>query len=426
MTNFIKNACKYTSSLNFSLVGSEAFKFSSSLYIYKITGDFWLVTILYLLIQLPSLIVYLFSTKIVKRWENDKLILLISDLFSALVLGILLIIFFFGLDIKTYQFSIILIFFNTLLGFIHSFRFIYLKNIVYFLAQNQKQMVNINILSTFATSMGFLLSAIFGLFLYTKLEFYWMIIFNLFTYLVSGFLYCSLKLNSQKMEFSMLDEKPKKVIHNYPKINFYKWLFIFSGSLVISIIMIPKLSGFAQFFKYINSGINLDQKNLIYYDFQIWGPYLNIAFSFAAVIGTLINFWLSNKKGKIFNINFLIFPLILVHLIWLIIPKSANMHFQFYSYIIIIIFVQVLFSLFLPSFYSLSYNLFTKEKFHFQNGIQLAARIIFSSIFSIITTAITLVSSYFFSYLVFVIVLSVLLLINSYSLFRIAGGFKKY
>lgn len=111
MTNFIKNACKYTSSLNFSLVGSEAFKFSSSLYIYKITGDFWLVTILYLLIQLPSLIVYLFSTKIVKRWENDKLILLISDLFSALVLGILLIIFFFGLDIKTYQFSIILIFF---------------------------------------------------------------------------------------------------------------------------------------------------------------------------------------------------------------------------------------------------------------------------------------------------------------------------
>ncbi|ASU14737.1 hypothetical protein CIB43_00854 [Mesomycoplasma hyopneumoniae] len=207
-------------------------------------------------------------------------------------------------------------------------------------------MVNINILSTFATSMGFLLSAIFGLFLYTKLEFYWMIIFNLFTYLVSGFLYYSLKLNSQKIEFSMLDEKPKKVIHNYPKINFYKWLFIFSGSLVISIIMIPKLSGFAQFFKYINSGINLDQKNLIYYDFQIWGPYLNIAFSFAAVIGTLINFWLSNKKGKIFNVNFLIFPLILVHLIWLIIPKSANMHFQFYSYIIIIIIVQVLFSLF--------------------------------------------------------------------------------
>ncbi|MDW2929292.1 hypothetical protein R7X75_02485 [Mesomycoplasma ovipneumoniae] len=40
MTIFFKNSIKFTSSLSTSLIGSEAFKFSSSLYIFKITGDF--------------------------------------------------------------------------------------------------------------------------------------------------------------------------------------------------------------------------------------------------------------------------------------------------------------------------------------------------------------------------------------------------
>ncbi|WP_245579609.1 hypothetical protein [Mycoplasma leonicaptivi] len=156
MTVINKNSLKFGLSLKLSLIGSEAFKFTSSLYIFKITGDFWLVTILYLIIQIPSLIIYLFSSKIIKKFQNDKNILLISDLLSSFSLLILLIVFLSIHQVSAFAFSIILIFINTILGFIHSFRFIYLKNIIYYLANNKKEMSNLNIISSFATSIGFL------------------------------------------------------------------------------------------------------------------------------------------------------------------------------------------------------------------------------------------------------------------------------
>ncbi|MCU9937334.1 hypothetical protein NW064_00475 [Mycoplasmopsis felis] len=167
--NFLKNSIKYTSSLSISLVGSETFKFASSLYIYKITGDFWLVTILYLLIQIPSLIIYLLSSKITSLKLNNKYVLFFCDVLSFLTLGILFTLFFVLPKSESKAFSIILITFSTILGFIHSLRFIYLKNIVYYITYNNKQLHNINILSTFGTSFGFLMSAILTILLYNKL-----------------------------------------------------------------------------------------------------------------------------------------------------------------------------------------------------------------------------------------------------------------
>ncbi|WP_051789160.1 hypothetical protein [Mycoplasma buteonis] len=63
LKTYSKNLTKYIGAVGISSLGSEAFKLASSLYIFKITGDLWLVTLFYLLIQIPSLFVYAFSGK---------------------------------------------------------------------------------------------------------------------------------------------------------------------------------------------------------------------------------------------------------------------------------------------------------------------------------------------------------------------------
>lgn len=231
--NFLKNSIKYTSSLSISLVGSETFKFASSLYIYKITGDFWLVTTLYLLIQIPSLIIYLLSSKITSLKLNNKYVLFFCDVLSFLTLGILLTLFFVLPKSESKAFSIILITFSTILGFIHSLRFIYLKNIVYYITYNNKQLHNINILSTFGTSFGFLISSILTILLYNKLDFFILIIANMITYIISGLLYLWLSLSSTKTKF---DSENKEIQKN--KTTTYKWIFILSSSFIIGIFLI--------------------------------------------------------------------------------------------------------------------------------------------------------------------------------------------
>ncbi|SYV89692.1 Uncharacterised protein, partial [Metamycoplasma alkalescens] len=41
MKEFRTNTIKYTTSLTLSLIGSEAFKLGTSIFIYKFTGNLW-------------------------------------------------------------------------------------------------------------------------------------------------------------------------------------------------------------------------------------------------------------------------------------------------------------------------------------------------------------------------------------------------
>lgn len=61
-----KNLVKYTAAIFLSLIGSEILKLSTSFYIYKQTGNFWTVTLFYLMTQIPNLITYLLSGKFIK------------------------------------------------------------------------------------------------------------------------------------------------------------------------------------------------------------------------------------------------------------------------------------------------------------------------------------------------------------------------
>lgn len=403
--NFLKNSIKYISSLSISLVGSETFKFASSLYIYKITGDFWLVTILYLLIQIPSLIIYLLSSKITSLKFNNKYVLFFCDVLSFLTLGILLTLFFVLPKSESKAFSIILITFSTILGFIHSLRFIYLKNIVYYITYNNKQLHNINILSTFGTSFGFLISSILTILLYNKLDFFILIIANMITYIISGLLYLWLSLSSTKTKF---DSENKEIQKN--KTTTYKWIFILSSSFIIGIFLMPRNANLTPFFKYINSN-----------EFKIdeWGSYLNLIFSAFSLIGTLLNYWIFNSIKKKVNINYILFPLLITNILWLIFGYINNTQVHFYSYLSIVAIQQILFSIFLSTFYSMSYILFDKSKFHTQNGISLALRIIFYSVISITSTFITIYSSYYFSFLFFTIVIGILCFISIFGNYKI-------
>ncbi|MFA7701329.1 hypothetical protein ABC565_01290 [Mycoplasmopsis synoviae] len=176
MQKYIKwNLIKYFNSISISLIGSEAFKLASSFYIFKITGSFWLVTILYLLIQLPYIIIYSFSNKLIKILK-DKNAHVLCDISSAIFLGIV-----FGISFWYLQeelFSVVLITLSTILGTIHAYRFIHLKNVLYYITSNYDNLKKFNIANSIALSVGFVLSPIFSFYLYNYLQFYWMIAFT--------------------------------------------------------------------------------------------------------------------------------------------------------------------------------------------------------------------------------------------------------
>nr|WP_307928521.1 hypothetical protein [Mycoplasmopsis bovis] len=63
-------------------------------------------------------------------------------------------------------------------------------------------MQKFNATNSLATSLGFIASTILSFFLFKNLSFYWLITMNMITYLVSGILYYSLKVNKEATEFS--------------------------------------------------------------------------------------------------------------------------------------------------------------------------------------------------------------------------------
>lgn len=395
MSKFKINNLKYTSSLTLSLIGSEAFKLGSSIFIFKFTGNLWLVTFLYLLLQLPSVLVYLFSSEIVKKVKSDKLILLICDLLSFAILIPPLITFIIlnkddsNNDLKT-TLSIILITFSTLLGFIHSFRFIFLKNIIYFIADNNDQMQKFNATNSLATSLGFIASTILSFFLFKNLSFYWLITMNMITYLVSGILYYSLKVNKEATVFSA-PTSTGDVENKQDKSNLAKsWMFILSGSLLIGIFLFPNTSGLSQYFNsFGNSEYKIDN----------WGFYFSIIFATFSLIGVVIVYFFQSKIKKSKPLFIAIIAVLgTLNFVWLFFINSEA-KVNLISYVSIIALQQFTYSLFISIYYSTSYELFSKSHFHKQNGIAIVFRILLSSMISVLFTLISTKAGYLYTYL---------------------------
>ncbi|WP_373435931.1 hypothetical protein [Metamycoplasma equirhinis] len=381
-----KNKTKYSSSLILSMIGSEAFKLGTAVYIYRFTNSFWLVSILYLLIQIPTFISYLLNYKITKK-GNLKHILLGTDLASFIVLSTILVGYF--IIIKTnnlFGFSIFLLVINSLLSIIHSFRFIALKTIVYYVSDNEKDIKTYNILTTISTSIALLLAPIFSLILFSKLPFWTLILLNMVTYFISGFLYFSFKLNENSLEL-VKEQKEDNPNQNIKQNNILKWIYTFSASFIIGIFLFPKQSGMSQFFKIID------------FDPNKWSFFLTIIFAIFGLIGSLLSLIIRNKNIK------LIWVLIPMNLIFLIIIPilfvNIDNKFKNIAYLITIGFQQMLYSFFITIFYTNSYFLFSKDKFKNNTIYTLIFRIISSSIIVILLTLITNKFNYFISFAIF-------------------------
>ncbi|WP_036464546.1 MFS transporter [Mycoplasmopsis sturni] len=401
LNTYTKNLSKYISSVGISAIGSEAFKLASSLYIYKITGDFWLVTIFYLLIQIPSLIVYAFSSKLIKLLPDRKA-LLICDITSSIILVIPLILSFWFLNLNSNgfsYFSIVLIIVQSLLGFIHSYRLIHLKNIIYYVANSDNELHKMNTGFSLGLGISFVLSPLLSYFLYTNLPFYFLVILNIGTYLLSGFLYWSILVSKSPHEFAK-DENKSDLINVY-KTKHYKWwswTLILSCSFIIGIILFPKNTGLIQYFKSIEG-----------YSYQQWSFYFSLIMSLCGLIGTILVYFLNHKKNKIKKLNIAILLLIiaLINITWIPFGLKASSTVNLIYYTTINAFQQFFYSFFLPSFYSISYKLFDRNKFHFQNGMSLVFRIISSSLITLFLTYLNNFFSYFEAYLTYSILIIV-------------------
>ncbi|MDC8900292.1 hypothetical protein PR259_01650 [Metamycoplasma hyosynoviae] len=276
-----KNKIKYSSSLILSMIGSEAFKLGTAIYIYKFTNSFWLVSILYLLIQIPTFISYLLNYKITKK-RNLKHILLWTDIISFSILSTILIGYFVIIKSNNlFGFSIFLLVINSLLSIVHSFRFIALKTIIYNISNNEKDVKTYNVLTTISTSIAFLLAPIFSLILFSKLPFWALILLNMVTYLISGFLYFSFKLNEKEIELVKQEKTDLTNQSNIKQNNDLKWVYTLSSSFIIGIFLYPKQSGMSQFFKVID------------FDANKWSFFLTIIF---ALFGFGGEFIISNNK----------------------------------------------------------------------------------------------------------------------------------
>ncbi|MGZ9800211.1 methyltransferase domain-containing protein [Mycoplasma sp. AC1221] len=403
MKYFKSNLLKYILAISLSSIGSEAFKLSSSLYIFKFTGDFWVVSLLYILMQLPTLITYLFANKIIK-FLKDKNALFLADILSVITLIIPLVAFFFIFkNAHTPWFSYLLLSINILISLIHSYRFIHLKNIVYHYASSQKELRNINAGFSVAISLGIFISPILSLF-FVHLKFYLLIIINISTYLISGFLYLSSKPSEKAYEFV----KTSTDVNSKPI--WYKWTYIISISIFIGIFLYPKNSGLIPFFKYTN------------FDYSQWMFYLTILMSGIAFVTGLILIILHNKNVKInINTGWLIIIMTLINLSWFFVDLLSSKFTSTIYYIIINVVQQFLFSIMLPNYYDETYKLFSKKYYQKQNSYSMLARLLIPSIITIFITLTLKSTNYFYAYLIysiFVLGLSLFILLTNIKIYK--------
>ncbi|BAQ54515.1 hypothetical protein MARG145_0535 [Mycoplasmopsis arginini] len=418
----MKNKIKYSSSLVFSMIGSEGFKLATAVYIYKFTSSFWLVSLLYLLIQVPTFISYLLNKKITERWKL-KNILFICDLLSLSILAIILISSFFVIKQNTspgdgntnsyFVFSIFLLVINVFLNIIHSFRFVALKSIIYYLSSNKKDIKTYNFLTVLLTSTSILLGVALSFVLFSKLPFWSIIVFNMITYLISGILYFKLKPNAKALNTTAEIEQ-NKIANSLETVKIQTkryikniWIYTIACSFIIGIFLFPRTVGMSQFF------------NEIKFEASKSSFVLNISFAAFGFAGSLISFLIKDKNIK------LIWILIPINLLFImlmpILFSNMNNVGKNIFYLLLLGIQQFFFSLFLAIFYTNSYLFFKEQQFKQNTIYTLIFRIISSSLVIILLTLITIKLGYFISFLffaLFIISASIVISITEYKIYK--------
>ncbi|VEU64307.1 hypothetical protein [Mycoplasmopsis cynos] len=403
-TNII-NKFKYTSALIISILGTEAVKLSSSVYIFKLTENFWLVSLFYLFIQLPALIVYIFGPKIVQKFTN-KQIIFFADFSSFLVVLIVFVIYFLiDTNIYGHTFSWILTISSSLYGLFNSFRFLAIKNIIFYLSNNSHDMKQYNLFNSLGLSFASFLSPILGFLLFKYFPFWATLLLNMITFLTSTSLYLCLKQKKNHIEFIEQHDVEIKTSKN----KYLNWTFAISLGFLITILLYPKQAGINQFFSFVN------------YDYKEWTFIFTICIFGFGLIGTLCSFLLNkiNAHNRSLYFNIIILVIALLSFIWLFLNIINDPKLLLISYLILNALTQMLSSLVLPIGNNYIFMIFDKKEFTRQNSYILVYRIVFYTILILLLTVLYLYAGFVVMFLMYSLILLIICLFIFYSKYKI-------
>lgn len=405
--NSNKNIYKFVGSSFISMVGSEALKLGSAIYVMKITGDYWLTSILYLLIQLPSIFTYSFAGYVSKKIILKK-ILVISDLLSIAVLIIILIL---NLTIKESYFSYSLLILNAVFGTIHSFRFPAFRGSINQITTDFDQIKKVNILLSKTTVISLILGPILTAFIsFSNLPFYYFIILDAATYLLSILFVLSIKYIKQNIEDK--HKKTNNLVTTKSKTNTHIFIVIFSFAILLAIITFSRQT-------YVFQTIGAFSLN-----YSKWSTIIILVGGVGSIIGSFTVKYISNKIP--FSIFLLLFPVFYLFLILTL--KNINPEYYIYFVLVFNFIFSVLYSYSLTNYYNFLYLKIPSHKIPNNIGISMIVRILTATLFNIGLTFIFIQWGWIFSTSIMAfafLIINIVCIYYEYKILKINKGIKK-
>ncbi|MCU4706335.1 hypothetical protein [Mycoplasma sp. CSL7503-lung] len=399
------NKLKYTLGMFLSILATITFRFNSSIFIAANIHNDWFVSLFYLMIQLPSVIIYFLGPNLAKKFSPKQLIF-IADFGSILFLLILLISNIFIDNITILLIGIFIV--NTVYAFSDGIRLIATKNIVYYSSIDSNTLHSFNILNILAYGSATFLSPILGFLIEKYVEFKYIMIFNLVAFILSDLIYLLIQQKKIATEFTKQNTKKQLEKEN----NTHVWIFAISSMMIIQLFLYPRQAGIIQFLKEIK-------------DFEIekYGYLYRFILYSSGLISTILLLILSKFKYKIKSNK--IFHL----LMWIIFV----LHFVF----IFVLFFSKNNTLLLVGFFSLSgfqnffnsyteptsnniiYQNFSKKDYNKQNAYALSIRIIVYSLIIVVLTIFYRFFNFKISFSIFTVILFINVCLISYSKYKI-------
>ncbi|MBN4083226.1 hypothetical protein JXZ92_00115 [Mycoplasma sp. CSL10137] len=312
--NFKFNSFKFISSVLIPWVPSESLKMGSAMQIYNFTHSYWLVTTLFMLMQLPLVVVQIFNEKLLKI-INFKKILIILDLISAIFLIIPIIMWnLFPFSTNIELIVTILLILNVLQSFTYSLKTMCIKKMTQFISSNNKEFSIVNNIFNLGVGLSLLISPIFSVEVFNKVTFDIFMTINLIFYLISIFLFSLVKLNKNSFDNKIKQIENDKKVHNS--------IYLITLISLSSLFLFTRQSGVIAFFNYYQ------------YDFHFWSYYLAITMAFVGILGLLTSFVIKKKKLNINN-TLLLFIFFGLNLSWLFISQIRDTIFSIVWFFVI-------------------------------------------------------------------------------------------
>lgn len=419
----------------------ETFNVTSTLYALNNTGQVWMAALVQILRYLPTLIAFAVAPLIIKKF-NHRTIIIVSEIISSILLFIAVFVAIFTLnkpELKNAVLGqsplIITIYIVVILwNVFNAGRFLALKQIVYRISQDEKQINTYNRINNFATSISYLVAAVASLGFVKLIGFQWSTLILAIAYLISAALYRGFKLLDKEVEIS---SKPQIIRHS--KTLIYTFTILVVLALFSAITFVPRFGTNTQFV----TNLFLETKNSA--NVETWVSIYLIVIGVGLCLGSIVIFLLGKKILITTSILFAVVSIALfIFLLFafggfktniglfgsfdsnsnlekaraiLSSQLQANIDKGIFAYthqklvlgiFLLGTFIQYfLFSMFLPVYFDYSYRTIPKEKYAFFAGITMIIFQFMGLVYSITMITLFNKTNYQFSYLFFVVIILV-------------------